>query len=615
MVNGAGPGGSPDPDDMAVFVDRLAAAGSDRSTALAATQIRRRIDAGAVPPGIRKLAEALVASAAEPPSQRRPADEPGSVGAAMNVRNLVVLSDHGPAQTAEAVAALVAEGRRVVVTGPAAGLTPIRSALPAEVADRVVARVPAMAPAELRELRRLVVTDTPARRARAEQQLPAPSAVPSPARVADLCMEARGAGAAPEQRLLGDVLAEVEPQRLEAITGVAHCVRGKLDALGPRHEGSWTWDLLSDLVFQRHRPTFDRLCEEVAQARDAVAAIEGTPPVTFVVPLTEPGIEAIFTYLEYLQSGGRARAFFRTGEQRDVQPVLAQIRVAGQVPETAAEVELILRHREIAERTERIEKYCIDIGVPPLRAHTGLAALADDLGRVAAAARSMAALRHDVLFLRADSPIPPPDVTNAEQIAAEILSFVDRTPAVAAGRGLDRMADALAALAPATAMAPEHERAIDALRARDAAAYADAADAMTAAAREAGDGRRQAVLLARLRGAAPALATAWTGGGGFGLACFQPADALLAQLPPADSADVVIVVGASRLGVERLLLAAVAPRVVAVVAPGEGSDLNPSLLTVLRRAGALVIRAGTGTPGRVMPMSAPMPEPREAQVG
>jgi hypothetical protein len=69
-----------------------------------------------------------------------------------------------------------------------------------------------------------------------------------------------------------------------------------------------------------------------------------------------------------------------------------------------------------------------------------------------------------------------------------------------------------------------------------------------------------------------------------------------------DSADVVIVLGAGRLGVERLLLSAVAPRIVAVVGPGDGRDDRPTLLSVLQRASALVIR-GRPTGGRVVPFN------------
>ena len=62
----------------------------------------------------------------------------------------------------------------------------------------------------------------------------------------------------------------------------------------------------------------------------------------------------------------------------------------------------------------------------------------------------------------------------------------------------------------------------------------------------------------------------------------------------------MLVLGAAGLGVERLLLTAVAPRMVAVVGPGEQSDDSPTLLSVLRRASALVIRGGGTGGGRVV---------------
>jgi hypothetical protein len=74
-------------------------------------------------------------------------------------------------------------------------------------------------------------------------------------------------------------------------------------------------------------------------------------------------------------------------------------------------------------------------------------------------------------------------------------------------------------------------------------------------------------------------------------------EALLTALPEPDSADVVIVLGAHRLGVERLLLAAAAPRLIAVVPPGELPEAAPTALSVLQRAVAPVIR-GRGATGR-----------------
>ena len=102
-----------DDDDLAVFVDRLAAAGTDQSTTDAQTQIHRAIAAGAPPPGLRRLAEALAASVAELPPPRRPPEDTTSVVTAVRDNTLVVLEDFDATATARAVAALLADGRRV----------------------------------------------------------------------------------------------------------------------------------------------------------------------------------------------------------------------------------------------------------------------------------------------------------------------------------------------------------------------------------------------------------------------------------------------------------------------------------------------------------------------
>src|SRR6185295_703029 len=102
-----------------------------------------------------------------PPAPRVPADDPGSVVAAVRDNPLLVLDDVEPDEVAAAVAALVDDGRRVIVTAAAAGaLEAVRAALPSGVGDRVVDALPALAPADLHRLRGLLVTSTPGRRAR-----------------------------------------------------------------------------------------------------------------------------------------------------------------------------------------------------------------------------------------------------------------------------------------------------------------------------------------------------------------------------------------------------------------------------------------------------------------
>ena len=65
----------------------------------------------------------------------------------------------------------------------------------------------------------------------------------------------------------------------------------------------------------------------------------------------------------------------------------------------------------------------------------------------------------------------------------------------------------------------------------------------------------------------------------------------------------VVVLDAGRLGLDRALLAAAAPRVVAAVPPG-GRSGSATLLGLLNRASALVIRGRAGeAPGRVVQLT------------
>jgi hypothetical protein len=601
-------------DDLAVFVDRLAAAGTDQSTTDAQTQIHHAIAAGEVPPGVRRLAEALAASVVElPPAPRKPVEDTVSLVSAVRDNTLVVLEDFDVPATARAVAALLADGRRVVVTGAVpADLAAVRAALPADVADRALPHLPALPPAELRELRRLLATSTPERRARAHQHLPAETELPDTAEIAQLCVLAAGSEAAGDGRwVLPTLLADLDEERRAAVTSVAECVDRSLAGMPPRPEHEWAWHLLSELIYGRHRPEFDQMLEDTAEVMAVLDRTRSAPPVSFTDAPPPGAVEALLRYREFLASGGRTRSYFKSAVQRDVEPVLDVARVGTRVPETEEDVDRVLEYLELVDRQAAVDAGCAELGVPVPADENELAEIGDGLAKVATAARSVSALRHDVLFLGTDSPLSVPDVDAAQEIAAGILDFAVHGSGVDAARRLDALADAVAALSPVTAMSPEHERAVTALRERDAAGYAAAVEALGAARREQHDDQLRVLLLQRLEEGAPRLAAAWTAlaesaPAALGFVSFVPVEPLLATLPPPDSADVVLVLGAGGLGVERLLLSAVAPRIVAATAPGDPRGDGPTLLSVLQRASALVIR-GRPAGGRVVPFNGAPP--------
>ncbi|HVH24945.1 MAG TPA: hypothetical protein VNA11_21060 [Pseudonocardia sp.] len=612
--------------DLAVFVDRLAAAGSDRPTAAARVQIQRAIGEGSIPPGVRRLAEALAASVDRAPAPRRPAEAEDSVAAAMRSNNLVVLDDVDPGNLAETVDLLLADGKRVLVTGPDQQLAMrIRHELPARTAGRVLDRLPGLANGEMRELRSLLATSTPGRRARSGQELPTPADLPDPAQVAELCRQSTHApDAGRGASLVPGLLAGLDPDRRGAVTAVAHLVNRSLTALPSVGECGWAWRLLSDLVLAQHRPVFEGLLEDSAQAMAAVDRGRDAAPVTFTVRPADNVLGVLRHYRDFLSSGGRCRTYFRTSVQREAQPVLAGIRVAGRVPTTLNEVIRVVDYLELGEWLRRVCTGCGELGLPSPRDDGELCRLHDVLLRVAAAVRSVSALRHDVLFLAEDSPLSVPDVDTAADVAVAVLDYELNGSAVDARRQLDSMADRLAACSPVLAVAPEHEQACTALRERDAEGYLAAVEALVAARREQRDETRRTTLLQRLGAVAPGLASAWAAlaahsPAALGMAVFRPMEELLAELPPPDSVDVLLVLGAAALGVEHLLLTAAAPRLIAAVGPGERPGPAPTLLSVLQRADALVIHGKAGGPtAPVVPISVVQQQsriPRQAALG
>ncbi len=623
-------------------MDRLAAAGSDGSTAQAREGIRRRLGSGRTPPGIRRLAEALAAAVTEPPQPRRPAEDASGVVDAVRAASHVVLDAYDDVAAAAAVAALVTDGRRVVVTAETpAELASLRGVLTATVADRTVEALPPLSAAEMRELRRLLATSTAARRARSAQRLPDPAVLPTPVEVDQLCahaVEADAPGpAGAAARVLPVVLAELPPDRRAALTATARSARDALDAMPSRVRNAASWALLGELIYNRRRPAFDRLLEDTAAAVAAQERAVAGPTVTVAGPVPAGLRDGLRRYAEFLAAGGRPRSLRRPAPQRDVAPALRLLRVDGRTPQTPEEVGWVVEHLERADRLVALHRGCAATGLTPPADGAGLRLLHDELRRIAEAAVAVGTLRHDVLFVAEGSPLAVPDVAAAGQIATAILEYDDHAGGATARRRLDALAARLAAAAttapagpahltdPAVAAAahlaagaddraPEHDDAVRALLARDAAAYAVAVEALCRAHREAADQRRQDALLARLAGAAPRLAAAWTALGpvdpaGLGLVCLRPAADLLAALPPADSVDVLVVLGAHRLGVERLLLTAAAPRLVAVIAPDTPPEPAPTLVTVLQRAAAVVLRGRPASSAPVVPMTARRPSP------
>ncbi|MFR9805792.1 hypothetical protein ACL02T_26400 [Pseudonocardia sp. RS010] len=579
---------------------------ADAATLAAAEQIRLRTTAGAAPAGLRRLAEALAEADDRPdggaptaavapgspvsliPRQRSAPDEQRApltdVLTAVQSESFLVLEGHRPEEIAAAVANLARAGLRVAVT--AADLARLDSVAP------TVDRLPALTGPEQRELRLLLATTGPGRREPAAREIPPPPAFPPVDEIRALCARSAGSGRTPTggPDLLRDVLTTLDEPRLTAVTRVAGAVRTALEALDAHadlHGGAWARPLLADLVHSRHRPVFDAVRAAAAAALGIADRSRELPLVTLAAPLPPHASELLADYREYLDSGGRTRRRFRTGVQREVQPVLDRIRVGGQVPADARSVQAAVLHLELATRLTAVDSDCRTLGVPTPDSVGDLRALVAGLDLLDEAARAVRQLRHDVLFLHPTSPIAVPDLAAAERVAAGILDVAEHGTAPGAAVRLDAIADELAG-ADAAECAPGHRAAVDALRARDAEAYEAALAALEPARRAAEDRARCDELLARLRAEDPEAAGAYAEGHGF--VWSVPLEALLSRLPADDVLDAVVVLDAAELSVERLLVAAAAPRLLAVAGTGAGpADAGATVLGALHRAAAPVV--------------------------
>ncbi|HEX4248416.1 MAG TPA: hypothetical protein VH008_11180 [Pseudonocardia sp.] len=589
-----------------LVAELTAHAPEDGAPAHAAAEILRRSAAGETPIGLYRLSEVLAPATASVPAQRVPAGEADGLVDVVRRYPCAVLDASDPARVAENLAAVLVDGKRVLVSGadPAA-LSAVRAALPESLHGVCLDAPPPLSDAELRELRSLLVTVTPSRQLRLHQALPHPNLVPDADRVAALCRAAGGKGYPPRDTvdLLPELLGGLHEDRLSALLETARRCEDTLRAMDPARDSLWTSALLERVLFGSDREEFDALlrhttdvvlsADKLRDAGDQMAVVGTLPP---------DAIEQLRAYVRYLDGGGRARVYFRSAQQRAVQPVLRHLRLDGASLKDTTVLHQALAFVELIEAMDGIGERCRRLRVPEPRNVPGVVELNRQLDRIEEAARAAEHLRHEVLFIHPDSPVTVPDLATIEQVARTIVESGGASGMSTARAQLGRLAERLARSMPASDAAPEFGVLLSALHARNLPAYQDALAALAAARREYADQRRQVELLGRLRSAVPELAELWEQSGPQrftqGTARFVPLDELLGQLPDADTADLVLLLGAGSLGTENLLVAAAAPRLLAVSAgfagtppPGPaGSD--DTVLSRLRRAGVPVIVAG-----------------------
>lgn len=613
-------------------------------------EVRKRVADGHPPIGMFRLAEVLdPGPVPAPPAPRQPiGDGPAAVECVRRFPS-VVLDVADPAAVAAMVQLLVADGLRILVTGVnGAELDAVRAALPTAAAGLCLEGPEPLSATELRELRALLATETPQRAERAGQLLPEWADVPDPDLVARLCKAAGRPGLPPRSsaELVPELLGQLPPARLTGLIETARACDAAVSALNADGTAPWSWDLLEDLLFGQVRQPYERLSAACAQTvRDAERLRDAADQLAVVGTIPPEGLEQLRRYADFLDAGGRSRSYFRSPEQRAVEPVLRQLRLENVPMQDSRLLRQALAFVELIAAVERIGEDCQLLELPVPTDIPGVARLLEQLRTVDEAVRAVEILRHEVLFIHPNSPVSMPDMATTEDVARAIISSGGAAEMAEARRRLVELTERFAATLPAgyanspeagatapTAEvdmfappapsapdgdpggiaqgqpAPEYLEAVRALRENRLADYLAALRTLAAAHRERAEQYRLAELLDRLTTAAPGLAEAWRGTGGRtfapGTVRFLPVHALLNDLPGADTADAVLLLGADALSTGYLAVAAAAPRL--VVASGGGPVPTPAtalptelparlavagetVSTMLRRAGVPVV--------------------------
>ncbi len=628
----------------------------------AVAEVRKRVADGFPPVGMFRLAEVLDPGPVPvPPAPRQPIGAGPAAVECVRRYPSVVLDVADPAAVAAMVHLLVVDGLRILVTGlDGAELDAVRAALPTAVAGLCLEGPEPLSATELRELRALLATETPQRAERAGQLLQEWADVPDPDLVARLCKAAGRPGLPPRSsaELVPELLGQLPPARLTGLIETARACDAAVSALNADGTAPWSWDLLEDLLFGQVRQPYERLSAACAQTvRDAERLRDAADQLAVVGTIPAEGLEQLRRYADFLDAGGRSRSYFRSLEQRAVEPVLRQLRLENVPMQDSRLLRQALAFVELIAAVERIGEDCQLLELPVPSDIPAVARLLERLRTVDEAVRAVEILRHEVLFIHPNSPVSMPDMATTEDVARAIIGSGGAAEMAEARRRLVELTERFAATLPAgyvnspeagivaptvevdmfappappaedraeadpggTAVgqpAPEYLEAVRALRENRLADYLATLRLLAGARREQAEQHRLSELLDRLTSAAPGLAEAWRGTGGRtfapGTVRFQPVHSLLSGLPGADTADAVLLLGADALNCGYLAVAAAAPRL--VVASGGGPVPTPATALPAELSARLAVEGETvstmlrraGVP--VVTVAGPAPEP------
>ena len=275
----------------------------------------------------------------------------------------------------------------------------------------------------------------------------------------------------PAAAMVPELLGGIDRVRREAVTSVARYVHRSLRAMYPRADRQWAWDLLGELIYSRHRPAFDQLLEDTAQAVAALERARHLPSVA-VVRAAAAG------------RAGDPAALRRVPLRRWPCPDLPAR--ARRTPRSAARAASAAgRRAPPADRGRRAPRRRAPRARRAALAHRPAAAPPSASPRPATSGSSpswptgsSAWPQRPVRSARcattcSSSPRTPrspcPTSTPPSRWPPPSSTTRSTAPTSMRGRRLDRMADELAAACPTLVPTAEHEAAVRALRAHDAA--------------------------------------------------------------------------------------------------------------------------------------------------
>jgi len=386
-----------------------------------------------------------------------------------------------------------------------------------------------MTAAEAGELLRLLAAQTPERAARVHQRLVDPASYPSSAEVHAMVAAEQAAHEAAQQGSteVSRRLDGCDAATLRALQTTVDAARQAATLLGLEPDATqWPaaeWAVRA--IIEGLAGQNSTIWSQLAAGRDQVTAVEHAMQTLgfrqVVIGDSAPGtatarLALVAPLLEHLSDGGKMRGTFKSGAQRDAEPVLDHSTVDGMEITTAEQVSLVCAALEAQACVETLGRGWAMVGLSLAGAagepvQQSVARVVDTYGRLDLVLRflaSVGAVRETLAA--AQSWLPLSNLGDWQEFVDALDAVRLRVEAEQASAALATIGERLALDAHAGDMPPELIAAAVAVAARDADAYGDALAELADAAREQAEQLACDAMTERVRDTHPALAALMT---------------------------------------------------------------------------------------------------------